>query len=53
MTSSLSHLKILATKEDLAKLETKIAETKTEMTRWVFSTFMVLMMAIVGLYFKK
>ncbi len=45
--------KILATKEDIAKLETKIAETKIDMTRWVFSTFIVMMLAIIGLYFKK
>ena len=45
--------KILATKEDVAKLETKIAETKTDMIRWVFGIFVVLMLTIVGLYFKK
>jgi len=45
--------KVLATKEDVAKLETKIAETKTDTIRWVFSIFVVLMLAIVGLYFKK
>ena len=37
---------ILATKEDLANV-------KVDMLRWVFSFFVVLMLAIIGLYFKK
>jgi hypothetical protein len=51
--------KILATKEDmggikieLGRLETKIAENKTDIIRWVFALFIPLMLAIIGLYFK-
>jgi hypothetical protein len=47
----------LATKEDLAKLEgklsTSISETKSDIQRWVFGFFFALIIAIVGLYFKK
>lgn len=50
------NLKILATKEDIAKLEgkleTKIAETKADMIKWMFSFFVAMMLAIIGLYFK-
>ena len=52
-------ISILATKEDvavirqdMAKLETKIAESKTDTIKWVFGFFVALMLAIVGLYFK-
>ena len=51
--------KTLATKEDiggikveLGRLETKIAENKTDIIRWVFALFIPLMMAVIGLYFK-
>ena len=51
--------KILATKEDiggikveLGRLETKIAENKTDIIRWVFALFIPLMLAVIGLYFK-
>jgi DNA primase catalytic subunit len=48
---------IASTKEDLVKtesrLETKIAETKSDIIRWVFSIFIVTILAIIGLYFKK
>ena len=37
---------ILATKEDLAN-------AKVDIIRWVFGFFIVLILAIVGLYFKK
>ena len=37
---------IIATKEDLANV-------KADIIRWVFGFFIVLMLAIVGLYFKK
>ncbi|MGB4775879.1 MAG: hypothetical protein WBP45_11945 [Daejeonella sp.] len=57
------NLKILATKEDTSnikediaklegKLETKIAETKADMIKWMFSFFVAMMLAIIGLYFK-
>ncbi len=53
------NLKILATKEDIflvkadiIKLETKIAETKADMIKWMFSFFVAMMLAIIGLYFK-
>lgn len=52
-----TNLKVLATKEDIAKLkgdlEVKITETKVETMRWMFGIFLALMLAIVGLYFKK
>ncbi|MFP5040374.1 hypothetical protein [Parasediminibacterium sp. JCM 36343] len=48
---------VFATKEDFAKmdskLETKLAETKVEILRWMFGIFLAMMMAIIGLYFKK
>jgi hypothetical protein len=36
---------VLATKQD-------ISEAKVEIMRWMFGVFVVLMLAIVGLYFK-
>ena len=52
-----NNLKNLATKEDLKdvelKLSVKIAETKTDIIRWVFAFFIPLMLAIIGLYVKK
>lgn len=54
MEQNNEHLyKILATKEDIAKLDLKISDTKSDTLRWVFSMFFVLMMTIIGLYFKK
>jgi cytochrome c-type biogenesis protein CcmH/NrfG len=58
------NLKILTTKEDLKNLELKltqqidetklkIAETKTDIIRWVFAFFIPLMLAILGLYVRK
>ncbi len=38
-------LQVLATKQDLA-------ETKVEIMRWMFGVFAMLMLAIIGLYFK-
>lgn len=43
----------LFTKEDIAKLETKIAEGKTDMIKWTFSFFTALALMILGLYFRK
>lgn len=52
-----NNLRILATKEDLAKLEgkldTEISDVKSEIIKWVFGFFVALMLAIAGLYFKK
>jgi len=44
--------KILATKEDIAKLDKQLSETKVEIMRWMFGIFAMLMLAVVGLYFK-
>ena len=51
--------KILATKEDiggikveLGRLETKIAENKTDIIRWVFALFIPLMLAIIRPIFQ-
>jgi hypothetical protein len=43
----------LATKEDILKLETRIAETKVDIIKWVFTFFAALAVMIVGLYLKK
>ncbi len=48
-----TNLKGLATKEDISRLEIKISESKVETLRWVFGFFIVLMLAILGLYFKR
>jgi hypothetical protein len=52
-----ANLKVVATREDVVRLkgdlETKISETKSDIVRWVFEIFVVLILAIVGLYFKK
>ena len=42
----------IATKEDIARLEIKIADTKTDMIKWFVALFVALMLMIVGLYFK-
>jgi hypothetical protein len=51
------HLKNLATKEDLKDLELKlalkVAETKTDIIRWLFAFLVPLMLAILGLYLRK
>ena len=51
--SSEINLKGLATKEDIARLEIKISETKVDTVKWVFGFFVVMMLSIVGLYFRK
>ncbi len=48
-----NNLRILATKEDVAKLEIKISEVKVDIIKWVFGFFVALMLAIIGLYFRK
>ena len=51
--SSEINLKGLATKDDIARLEIKISETKVDTVKWVFGFFVVMMLSIVGLYFRK
>jgi hypothetical protein len=48
-----ANLKILATKEDIADLKVEIKESKVDILKWVFGVFFALMLAIIGLYFKK
>jgi hypothetical protein len=43
----------LASKVDLLKLETKIAETKVDIIKWVVGVFFALAMMIIGLYLKN
>ena len=47
-----ANLKTLATKEDLAKVEVKVAEVKSDIIRWMFALFVTMMLAILGLYLK-
>jgi hypothetical protein len=35
------------------ELETKIAEVKSDVLRWMFAFFVTMLLAILGLYFKK
>jgi hypothetical protein len=46
-----------ATKEDLANvrgdLRTEITEVKSDVLRWMFAFFVTMLLAILGLYFKK
>jgi len=51
--SNENNLKIVATKEDIARLEIKLAENKSDIIKWVFSFFVAIMLAIIGLYFRK
>ena len=48
---------IFATKEDLSnvkgQLEVKIAEVKSDVIRWMFAFYVTMLLAILGLYFKK
>ena len=51
-----NNLKILATKADLkeeiARLDVKISDVKSDIIRWVFAFFVATMLAIAGLYLK-
>ena len=47
------YLKSLATKEDISELKLKIADTKTDIIRWVFAFFIPLLLANIGLYVRK
>ncbi|MDI9364631.1 MAG: hypothetical protein QM541_06750 [Flavobacterium sp.] len=44
---------VFASREDFNKLEVKLSETKVEILRWMFGIFLAMMLAIIGLYFKK
>jgi hypothetical protein len=48
---------MLATKEDIAKLEgrleTKITESKVDMIKWMVGFWLAQMAAIIALYLKK
>lgn len=48
-----ANLKTLATKEDIRIIETKIAESKADTLKWMFGCFFAMMLALIGLYFKK
>ena len=43
---------ILATKEDLVKVELKISETKVDLIKWIFAFWITLALMIIGLYLK-
>jgi hypothetical protein len=47
-----SQKQMLATKEDVKNLEIKLAETKSDLLKWVFAMFVNLALMIVGLYIK-
>ena len=40
-------------KADKGELEVKIAEVKSDVIRWMFAFFVTMLLAILGLYFKK
>jgi hypothetical protein len=44
---------ILATKEDIARLDTKISESKVDVFKWGFAFWITLTLMIVGLYLKN
>jgi hypothetical protein len=48
----LAKLEELATKKDLKELELKIAETKSELTRWVVGVGLLQITIIAGLIFR-
>ena len=45
--------KTLATKEDVARLDIKIAETKIDLIKWMVGFWIAQMAAIIGLYLNK
>lgn len=45
--------KILATKEDIYRLDVKISETKTDLLKWFIGLFIALALMVIGLYIKK
>ncbi len=46
------NLKVLATREVIEKLRTEIRESKLDTIKWLFGFFVVMMLSIIGLYFK-
>ncbi|MBU3661533.1 MAG: hypothetical protein FGM14_16845 [Flavobacteriales bacterium] len=44
---------VLATKEDIARLDLKIAETKVDLIKWMVGFWIAQMAAIIGLYLNK
>jgi hypothetical protein len=44
---------VLATKEDIARLDLKIAETKVDLIKWMVGFWIAQMAAIIGLYMNK
>jgi hypothetical protein len=44
---------VLATKEDIARLVLKIAETKVDLIKWMVGFWIAQMAAIIGLYLNK
>jgi len=47
------NMKTLATKEDLAKLDNKINETKVGIIKWIFAFWITVILMFIGLYFKS
>jgi hypothetical protein len=43
---------VLATKDDLTKLEVKISNSKVDIIRWVVTLWVMLVLMILGLYLK-
>jgi hypothetical protein len=43
---------VFLTKEDKVQIIEKISETKTDLMKWMFGIFSVIMLSIIGLYFK-
>jgi hypothetical protein len=44
---------ILATKEDIAKLETRISEAKVDSIKWSIALWVTTILMIAGLYLRK
>ena len=40
-------------KGDLSKMELNISDTKSDIIRWMFAVFVIMLLALLGLYFKK
>jgi len=55
IVSEIKHYELLtlATKEDIARLDIKIAETKVDLIKWMVGFWIVQMAAIIGLYLNK
>lgn len=43
---------VLATKDDLTKLEVRISNSKVDIIRWVVTLWIMLVLMILGLYLK-